>query len=163
MDKTVYRLVTPHALGTWTFFKNPLEELKELEKLVTEIDEKQPKFTTIIRKFRKNLKSTQIKTLVKRHVTKNETGEVNKKSLGSLFRAVGFRILPKNIFGNNKNLETFCKNVNLLFLAGKETRISGSDLIRNIDIKCIDWTLNENSLAELAVWITQKIFWRLAW
>ena len=49
----------------------------------------------------------------------------------------------------------------MLFLAGKGTILKGADLVRNIDMRSIDWKENDNSVAKLALWIAEKIFWRL--
>ena len=88
-------------------------------------------------------------------------GEINKKSLGNLFRAVGTKILPIELLGCKKNVEIFLKNINLLFLAGKSTEICGAELIKNIDRKFIVWALDDiKFLAVIALWMAQSIFWR---
>ena len=162
MDKNLNRNITPYVLSTWTTFRNPFPVTTQIEDTVKAIGEKHEQFPNLIEKLCQNAKRTHFKSFIDRHVTKNETGEINKKSLGNLFRAVGSKILPIELLGCKKNVEMFLKNINLLFLAGKSTEICGAELIKNIDRKFIDWALDDiKFLAVIALWMAQSIFWRL--
>ena len=162
MDKNVNRTIKPYVVSTWTTFRSTFPETRQIEDTVKETGEKHEEFPNLIEKLCQNAKRTHFKSFIERHVTKNETGEINKKSLGNFFRAVGSKILPIKLLGSKKNVEMFLKNINLLFLAGKSTEICGAELIRNIDVKLIDWALDDTKfLAEIALWMAESIFWRL--
>lgn len=64
---------------------------------------------------------------------------VRKTALGTLFRAVGNRYLPKDILGSRKNLNQMLKNMTVLLTAGKGCPVMLEHLLHRLDMEAVPW------------------------
>ena len=158
MDLNIKRMFSPYNIKTWSVFINPLETEEHISELVK--TSKCP--INLVQKLSMNLKNTHVfKSLIQKHIEVTNTFEICKKSLVRLFRAIGCKIMPVEILGNKSNLEKCLRNLNMIFMAGRGTNISGSDLTRHLDLTYVAWTENEENVAIFLLFLAEKIFWRL--
>ena len=120
-DNTKFRIqrrYTPYVVSTWEKFRVSEEQVKKLD-FIIEPNSYLKKQKSIITKLKKNLKTVYMKTLIKKHFVKNDYKEVTKRSLASLFRAFGAKVLPPDLFGSTSNNRILTRNMNVLFSAGQ--------------------------------------------
>ena len=129
MDGKLKRKYSPFLLSTWTRTKS--------EPNFDELEENLP--SEIIQKLKKNLKFSSFQNFVNRHVKVQNDKSICKRSLSNLFRAIGNSQIPLEIFGSRQNLNLALKNFNVLFLAGKGTKLNAEDFLKFLDLSQIQW------------------------
>ena len=82
------RTYSPYLVSTWTKFKSPLETETQVNDLIAELNlGENHDLKLILLRLSKNLKALYIEAFIEKHtLVKNETSEVPKTSLASLFR-----------------------------------------------------------------------------
>ena len=117
-DNTKFRIqrkYSPYVVSTWEKFRVSEDHVKKLDFIVQPNSLLKEQTT----KMKKNLKTVYFKTLIKKHFVKNDCKEVTKRSLASLFRAFGAKVLPPDLFGSASNNRILTRNMNTLFSAGQ--------------------------------------------
>ena len=113
----IQRRYTPYVVSTWEKFGVSDDQVKKLDFIV--MPNSNLKEQKAITKLKKNLKTVYMKTLIRKHFVKNDHKEVTKRSLASLFRAFGAKVLPPDLFGSTSNNRILTRNMNVLFSAGQ--------------------------------------------
>ena len=156
----IKRSYSPYVIRTWEKFR--ISEHLEIE--LDGIIHTNAELKECVSKLKKQYKAVFFKSLIQKHLMKNNSNEVTKKSLSCLFRAFGAKILPTRLFGSVLNQRIFIRNMNVLFMAGRGTSIWASDMLNSMNLLSMTWLKCDHDreiLLKLIVWIGEHIFWRL--